>query len=263
MKNKISFTLVITLFILIFMACGTAPTLAPTATPDVCQTVWDTEIAESLTSLPTESPLLNDIISYDLAYDLIMGADCSAATDSKTCLILQGCLKSGWRPVQDTRSVSPIASVRPSTPSLTSSPALGFSRSNPAPLGTSVTLDKETIKINDLIDPADDLVDPYSAKMYPLGENQEYIAVGISIECNKSQDETCMGVDFSYSIVGSSGNLLKDTVIQVLDKCIECDTVFGGGTLNGYVVFVVDKDETGLVLVAESQSGTVYLLVRP
>jgi hypothetical protein len=100
--------------------------------------------------------------------------------------------------------------------------------------------------------------------MFPLGANQEYVAVEISIECNKTQDETCMGVDFSYSIVGSSGQVFDNTVIQVLNECIECDTVYGGGTLKGYVVFIVDKSDTNLVLVAKKDyEPAVYLLVKP
>ena len=172
--------------------------------------------------------------------------------------------------MQDTRPVSQITPRSLSTheptptPGPTPTPEIGFARSRPVPLGNSIIVGDEAIQVTNVIAPADSLVDSVSAQMFPLAANQEYVAVEISIACNKTQDETCMGVDFRYSIVGSSGHLNDGTVIQVLNECIECDTVYGGATLKGYVVFIVDKSETNLVLVAKKDyETTVYLLVKP
>lgn len=172
-----------------------------------------------------------------------------------------------------TPTIPPIATTAPtSMPGPSPTPEIGFARSRPVPLGNPIIISDETIQVTNVIAPADDLVDSsIYEQFYPRVANQEYVAVEISIACNKTQDETCRGVDFRYSIVGSSGHLNDGTAIQVLNECIECDTVYGGATLKGYVVFIVDKSETNLILVAKkgydpfvgNTGTTVYLLIKP
>ena len=264
MNNKFILIFAIAFFLSV-TACGTSTT----PKPKVCQASWDTGYNDSITKLPTDNPFTAGVNPYDFVYGLIMGVDCSAASPSDTCYAMQSCLSSGWRPMQDTRQaaiITPfILPTKEPTPTFgpTPTPEIGFARSRPAPLGDSIIVGDEAIHVANVIAPANNLVDSMSAQMFPLAANQEYVAVEISIVCNKTQDETCMGVDFSYSIVGSSGQVHDATVIQVLNECIQCDTVYGGGALKGYVVFIVDKSETNLVLVAERYPNSVYLLVKP
>jgi hypothetical protein len=155
------------------------------------------------------------------------------------------------------------------TPALngpTPTPEIGFARSRPAPLGDIVVAGDETIQVTNVIAPADSLVDSMNASLFPLTANQEYVGVEFSIACNKSQDQKCSGVDFQYSIVGSSGQIYNASVMQITDKrCIQCYDVFGGATSVGYVWFIVDKSETVLTVEANKGWGAtlVYLQIKP
>jgi hypothetical protein len=253
MKKRILIPVILAIGTLSLAACWTVSKPVPTATPNYCQTVWDGAMQESISSFPKDNPLMENVDPYDIAYELVIGSDCSVSDKPQTCKVLQDCVNSGWRPIQDTRIMVPRVTGQTPSYNITSTPIVGFSKSNPAPFGKSIVIGYETIKVTKVIRPANDLVDEFDTQMYPLAAGQEYIAVRIAIECNKSQDETCMGVDFAYSIVGSSGQLVPNTVIQVLNECIDCEKVYGGGTLEGYVVFIIDQKETDLILVAEAR----------
>jgi len=131
----------------------------------------------------------------------------------------------------------------------TSAP-VGSSRSNPAPLGTQVTIDNMTFAIDDVVRPANDIVSAGNMFNPEPDEGNEYVQVTISVSCNKGAEETCLvGPMWDLAVIGSAG-IAHDPewMISGVEGQLEQTEFYGGASVSGSLFFEVKKDETDLVL---------------
>jgi hypothetical protein len=141
-------------------------------------------------------------------------------------------------------------SANPTTPPATDAPKpLGSARSNPAPIGSEVNVDEYTIKVTDIVVPADAIVkkgNSFNSKPEP---GNQYIFVNTAATCNKSTDESCSLAGFEFSLIDSAG-IAHDPEIFIagVDGLFEPGEFFGGATKTGYIPFIVPIDDTKLIL---------------
>ena len=143
---------------------------------------------------------------------------------------------------------------------------VGSSRSNPAPPGSEVTLDKMTFTVGEMVRPADEIVaagNPFNSK--PEAGN-EFVMVTLTVRCEKGEEESCsIGPAWNLALIGSAG-VAHDAewFVTGVDGQLESTEFFGGATVTGSLFFEVGQDETDLLLRYEELlgSGTAYLALQ-
>lgn len=142
--------------------------------------------------------------------------------------------------------VPPTETSPPPTPTA----ALGTSRSNPAPPGSEIFADGMKFLVLGVTRPATDVV--MSGNMFNTEpeDGQEYIFVSLSVTCEKDIDSECNFSPFVLKLVGSKG-VERDAEVFVsgVDGLLETTDFFGEATITGDIPFIVDTDETDLILV--------------
>lgn len=155
-------------------------------------------------------------------------------------------------------------SAQPEQTQPTATKPVGTSRSNPAPAGSEVVTDDMAFEVLGFTRPATDIV--MSGNQFntaPEG-GQEYIFVNLQVTCQKSSDEQCNFSTFSISLLGSSG-VKRDAELFVagVDGLLEGGDFYGGATLSGNIPFIIDTDESDLLIVYEPFLGdTFYLAIQ-
>ncbi len=82
--------------------------------------------------------------------------------------------------------------------------------------------------------------------------NEQWILVGIVYKCDLPSSQTCdISTSFDFELLGSDGTLYEPPFATVLDSLEIQDTVFGGETVSGYIGFIVDKFDSGFILIAK------------
>lgn len=126
----------------------------------------------------------------------------------------------------------------------------GSSRSNPAPAGSEVEIGDITLAVQNVIDPADDIVAEANMFNDEPAEGNKYLMIEMSITCNKGTDETCnISPRIEYELVGSSGIVHDAEYVAGIEGMLEDGEMFGGATMLGKIAFQVGKNETDLVLI--------------
>ena len=141
----------------------------------------------------------------------------------------------------------------------------GQSRSNPAPVGSRVTLGDVTLAVTGLTRPADDIVRQGNIFNPQADDNMEYILVGVALTCNKGPDQTCAVAPLvDLHLVGSRGVEYQPRIlIAGVSGVMEGGEWFGGATLQAFLPYIIGQEETGLILIYQpllSPSGA-YLRV--
>jgi hypothetical protein len=136
-------------------------------------------------------------------------------------------------------------------------PPSGASRSNPAPVGSEVTVGDLTLAVDDATRPADEIV--AEGNMFnPTPEpGNEFVRVTISATCEKAEDETCsVGPAWNLALIGSAG-VTHDPLWAVsgVDGQLEQTEFYGAASVSGSLFFEVGQDETQLVLRYEDILG--------
>lgn len=140
---------------------------------------------------------------------------------------------------------------------------VGSARSNPAPFGYEVTIDQMTFKIEEVVRPADDIVEKGNMFNSKAGDGKEYVLIKLSIKCNKNTDASCLASSYEFKLVGSSGQARDIEFIAGVADTLDSGEFFGGATKTGYLPYIVDKDESGLVLMYKPILGNeIYLSVE-
>lgn len=127
---------------------------------------------------------------------------------------------------------------------------VGSSRSNPAPLGSEVTIDEMTFVIADVIRPANDIVAGGNEFNSAPEEGKEFVMVTISATCEKGGEESCLvGPSLDLSLIGSAGVVYDpEWLISGVDNQLESTEFFGGSTVSGSIFFEVQQGETDLLM---------------
>jgi hypothetical protein len=147
----------------------------------------------------------------------------------------------------------------------TQAPA-GQSRSNPAPIGSRVTLGDVTLSVTGVTRPADDIVREGNIFNPQADDGMEYILVRVALTCNKGADQTCAVAPLvDLHLVGSRGVEYQPRILLAgVSGVMEGGEWFGGATLEAYLPYIVGQDESGLILIYQpllSPSGA-YLRVE-
>jgi uncharacterized protein YcfL len=143
-------------------------------------------------------------------------------------------------------------------------PPLGSSRSNPAPFGSEVTADDMKFVVLSSTRPATDIVMEGNMFNTEPEEGQEYIFVDLQVTCMKSSDQECSVSTFNIKLVGSAG-VERDAewFVSGVDGLFEDNQFYGGASISGQIPFIINVDETDLLLVYEPLFGdTFYLAIE-
>lgn len=135
---------------------------------------------------------------------------------------------------------------------------VGSSRSNPAPVGSEVTVDNVTLTVEDFQRSVDDVVSNANQFNTEPEEGQEYVVVELTATCEKDSDETCsIGPAWNLAVLGSGG-VAHDAewFISGVEGQLEQSEFYGGASVSGKLFFIVDQDETDLVLRYEELLGS-------
>jgi len=129
-----------------------------------------------------------------------------------------------------------------------------YSRTNPAPIGVAQTLNVEsysgnytvTIKINNVEsgDKAWELIHAANRFNDIPSDGKTYILASISATVNKINDDGAVSFSEYNFKAFSDKNVEYESTFAVEPKPDFSGKVFEGGTLTGYVVFLVDKADT-------------------
>jgi hypothetical protein len=154
--------------------------------------------------------------------------------------------------------VPPVAEVQ-----ATSTAPVGAARSNPAPAGSEVVADDMAFVVTGSTRPATDVVMAGNQFNTRPEAGQEYAIVNVRITCRKSSDDKCSLFSYSLKLLGSSGiqrdpELFVTGVSGLIDFSIT--EFFGGATLEGGIPFIVNSDETDLLLVYSPLFGNPFYL---
>lgn len=126
----------------------------------------------------------------------------------------------------------------------TTAPA-GGARSNPAPIGSYVTVGDVTISILK-VGPFMPSADPY-ALTSELEPGENIIQVQLEVTCNLSSDATCYLSATDFATVGDDGIKHATMLWETAPDSIDGTEFFGGSTI------------TGNILLLETGSGTLAL----
>lgn len=133
-----------------------------------------------------------------------------------------------------------------------SSPAVsGLSfptRRPPASIGTELQVRDLAITVQGYVRPADSIV---GAGRYNSPEqDEEYLLVEINVRC-VSGGESCRLTEFDFGVSGDNGRDYAaefSSSFDGLDGLFEGGEIESGKSLSGDLVFIVARDDTGLIL---------------
>jgi hypothetical protein len=136
-------------------------------------------------------------------------------------------------------------------------------KSNPAPVGTGVLADNMKIVVKGKVRPADSQVAKGNMFTDTPTAGQEYMFVTISASCEQTQDKQCTFDTYNFKTLGSDGVLKDFKQVTGIDGLVKYTTFNGGLTLTGILSFLVDKNDTDILLVYRPTSGDDGYLALP
>ena len=159
----------------------------------------------------------------------------------------------------DGASVPTAAAVQPTA---TTAP-VGSARSNPAPAGSEVLVEGMAFVVTGSTRPATDIIMSGNQFNTRPEAGQEYVMVDLRIVCQKSADEKCNFSSYNLKLLGSSG-IQRDpqTLVAGVSGLLDSfgTEFFGGAAIEGRIPFIVNSDETDLLLVYSPLFGNPFYL---
>jgi hypothetical protein len=99
-----------------------------------------------------------------------------------------------------------VEPVEPTDEPEPTKPPLGSSRSNPAPVGSTITADGLSVTVIDVVRPADDIAIAGNIFNKPT-EGKEFVMAELELECELSDDDICKFSSSDFSVVGNMGEI--------------------------------------------------------
>ncbi len=160
-----------------------------------------------------------------------------------------------------TSGATPSRGSTPSTGATTSaSPVVGGNRSSPTRLGQPATVDNDKWQVTVVRTNFDAWLAVKAANQFndPPAANEKMVLVTVRVKnVSKSSDAENID-DFSFAMTGSRNQLYtpysEKTSCGVIPNELDAN-LFAGGETEGNVCFKVPSDETGLLLVWDSNFG--------
>lgn len=120
--------------------------------------------------------------------------------------------------------------------------------SSPVPLGTSQTIGNVTLSVTNVIRPANHIADDASFYSEP-DRGKEFVAVDVTATCNLPSDQACSLTTADFGAEGSQGNSYhSEIVVSGVRRAFESGELTGGKSRSGFLLFLVDSDDRGLVM---------------
>ncbi len=183
------------------------------------------------------------------------------------CVIGAGLVLSSKQPaiptVSPTKSVNPGATVIINVPTSTAGPTptgaptiapteeLGNTRDKPLPRNSVLDIGGNMeVMITNVQRPANDIV--AQGNMFndtPIPNVQEYMIVKLHVECKKPTNEKCVFTDSEFKTVGADGKVHDQSFVAGVPQTFEpFAEFFGGASLDGNIVFLVNQGDSSVVL---------------
>src|SRR5207245_25340 len=119
----------------------------------------------------------------------------------------------------------------------------------PAPMFTELTVGDLAISVRRIVRPADSFAG--KGRYTQPDQDQEYLSVEVQVYCLPDSSQTCRITEFDFGVSGDKG---RDYVAEFSSSVDDVEGLFEGGdiepdhSLHGDLVFIVDKDDSGLIL---------------
>jgi hypothetical protein len=131
-------------------------------------------------------------------------------------------------------------------PTPTELPPVGTSRGNPAPIGQAVEVPNYRFVVNSVAQPADDIVAAGNMFNIEPETGQEYLMVELTLTCLASE---CSFSPTDFDVLGDKGVAYEvELFVSGIDGVLELTELMEGAELTGKMFFLVDQDDTNLVL---------------
>ncbi len=166
-------------------------------------------------------------------------------------------------PVTQDSLQSAYAIPSPNVSQTNAATVVSTTKDNPAPVGSAVLVENMKIFVNDKVRPADNLVAKGNMFTETPAAGQEYMFVTVSASCEQVKGKQCSFDTYSFKILGSDGVEKGFKQVTGIDGLVKYTTFDGGYTLTGILSFLVNQNDTKLVLVYQPSSGDSSYLAIP
>jgi hypothetical protein len=136
-------------------------------------------------------------------------------------------------------------------------------KDSPAPVGSAVLVDNMKIVVIGKVRPADSLVAKGNMFTDTPAAGQEYMFVTISSSCEQEKDKQCNFDTYNFKTLGSDGVIKDFKQITGIDGLLKYTTFNGGLSLTGILSFLVNQNDTKIILVYQPSSGDSSYLALP
>jgi hypothetical protein len=153
-------------------------------------------------------------------------------------------------------------------------------RSNPVAVGAEGKIENMIFVVKGITRPATDIVmgadeavtQPEAGLEFMAGASetmgpptgQEYVMVELEITCDGTFDQRCALDTFNFKLVGIKGIVSNiEWGLGDIPDLIENTEFFGGTVISGNVLFIIDEDETDLVLFYDPRFDFPLFLAVP
>lgn len=123
------------------------------------------------------------------------------------------------------------------------------------PIGTSQGVGSLTLVVTNVIRPANHIAD--EASFYTRPEpGKEYVAVDIMATCDLPPDQACTLSSMDFGASGAQGNSYGAEILTSgVSRAFEGGELKGGKSRSGYLLFLIDRDDSGLVMLYPRMYG--------
>jgi hypothetical protein len=153
--------------------------------------------------------------------------------------------------------VSTAPPVLPTAEETPTTAPVGGARSNPAPLGSFVTVGDMTIKVLD-VSPGE-AGEMLTTELQP---GQQLIQVRMEVTCNLSPDESCYINPLYFSTVGQAGVETPSAMWDTPPDDLNGKSFFGGATVTGNLMMVEDEGDMTTLMKYSDFDGVAWLVLH-
>jgi hypothetical protein len=194
---------------------------------------------------------------------LIFIISISACGSNKAVVDTPSVIQPAAPPVTQSSAESAYAIPSPNVPQTNAATVVVTTKDNPAPVGSAVLIDNMKIMVIEKVRPADSLVAKGNMFTDTPAADQEYMFVTISASCEQAEGKHCNLDTYNFKTLGSDGVIKDFKQVTGIDGLIKYTTFDGGYTLTGILSFLVNKNDTKIILVYQPSSGDSSYLAIP
>ena len=139
----------------------------------------------------------------------------------------------------------------------------GYSRDNPAAVGTEVIADGKAFVVLGATRPADEVVAEANRFNEEAAAGEEYLLVEFQMTCVDPAEDQCSFNPFNVIVIDSLDESHTRTFVSGIEDEHDSDDFDEGVTVSGQLAFMVGQEDSELVMVYTPFSGGAYFLEIP